>query len=322
MIVAVLACNIVVDGLTPGPMNMVPSYDNPFGVAGADALLAGIGVLAGVLVGLGVVGGVVSLGVRLPRADGVERQQVKLLFYAAAVGVCALVAANLVFPGAMEHTVVGNLVWGAATSGLSLAITIALLRHRLFEIDRLISRTATYATVSAVLAGVYAVVAMLPAALYGLESDLLVAVATLASAAVFVPVRRRVRAQMDRRFDRERYDAARVAATFGTNLRDAVDPDRVVDELVRVVEAALRPDGAQVWLRAASPGDVTDRGSGGGDHDGSTSSGPRHARSSRRAASARAPAASRTGSNRARQAGTAPVPPAGTPGSPAHRSPR
>ena len=94
---------------------------------------------------------------------------------------------------------------------------------------------------------------MLPAALYGLESDLLVAAATLVSATVFVPVRRRVRAQMDRRFDRERYDAARVAATFGTSLRDAVDPDRVVDELVRVVEAALRPDGTQVWLRAASP---------------------------------------------------------------------
>jgi hypothetical protein len=194
-----------------------------------------------------------ALGVRLHRSDGVERQQVKLLFYAAAVGVCALVGANLVFPEAMEHAVVGNLVWGAAAAGLSLAITIALLRHRLFEIDRLISRTATYGTVTAVLALCYVTVAMLPAALYGLESDLLVAAATLVSAAVFVPVRRRVRAQMDRRFDRERYDAARVAATFGTSLRDAVDPDRVVDELVRVVEAALRPDGTQVWLRAASP---------------------------------------------------------------------
>ena len=251
--VAGLACNLVVDGLTPGPMPMLPSYGNPFGVTGADPLLAGIRVLAGVLVGLGVVGGVVSLGVRLHRSDGVERQQVKLLFYAAAVGVCALVGANLVFPEAMEHAVVGNLVWGAAAAGLSLAITIALLRHRLFEIDRLISRTATYGTVTAVLALCYVTVAMLPAALYGLESDLLVAAATLVSAAVVVPVRRRVRAQMDRRFDRERYDAARVAATFGTSLRDAVDPDRVVDELVRVVEAALRPDGTQVWLRTASP---------------------------------------------------------------------
>lgn len=247
-----LACNVVVDGITPGPIGMVPSYDNPLGVRGAERLLAAVGTVAGVLVGVGVAGGVASLGVRLHRADGVERQQVKLLFYAAAVSVCALVGANLAFPELMEHSILGNLVWGAAAASLSLAITIALLRHRLFEIDRLISRTATYAAVTAVLGLVYVAVALLPAALYGLDSDLLVAAATLASAAAFVPVRRRVQAHMDRRFDRERYDAARIAATFGTSLRDAVDPDRVIGELERVVNAALRPDGAQVWVRGAS----------------------------------------------------------------------
>lgn len=93
--------------------------------------------------------------------------------------------ANLVLPDLMERSVVGNLVWGVATASLSVAVTIALLRYRLFEIDRLISRTATYALVTAVLAGTYVAIAILPAALYGLDSDLLVAAATLASAGLF-----------------------------------------------------------------------------------------------------------------------------------------
>jgi len=245
-----LVCNVVVDGLTPGPMDIVPAYDNPLGATGVGPVLGVVGAAAGVLVSAGIAGGVVSLGLRLRRADGVERQQVKLLFYAAAVGVGALVGANLVLPDLMEHSVVGNLVWGVATASLSLAVTIALLRYRLFDIDRLISRTATYALVTAILAVIYVAVAILPAAMYGLDSDLLVAAATLASAGVFVPVRRRVQAQMDQRFDRARYDATRIAATLGISLRHAVDPDRVINDLVGVVEAALRPSGAQVWLRA------------------------------------------------------------------------
>lgn len=245
-----LACNLVVDALAPGPMEIVPPYDNPMGIPSAGPALGVVGAAAGALVGAGVAGGIVSLGLRLRRADGVERQQVKLLFYAAAVSVGMLVGANIARPDLMERSVVGNLVWGAAAASLSLAVTVALLRYRLFEIDRLISRTATYALVTAVLVVVYVAVAIVPAATYGLESDLLVAAATLVSAGLFVPVRRRVQARMDQRFDRARYDATRIAAAFGTRVRDAVDPDRVVADLIGVVEAALRPAGAQVWLRA------------------------------------------------------------------------
>lgn len=224
-------------------------YDNPIGATGAGPVLDVVGAAAGAFVGIGIAGGIVSLGLRLRRAGGVERQQVKLLFYAAAVSVGALVGANLVLPDLMERSAVGNLVWGVATASLSVAVTIALLRYRLFEIDRLISRTATYALVTAVLAGTYVAIAILPAALYGLDSDLLVAAATLASAGLFVPIRRHVQTQMDRRFDRARYDATRIAAAFGTSARDAVDPDRVVGDLIGVVETALRPASAQVWLR-------------------------------------------------------------------------
>jgi hypothetical protein len=245
-----LACRFIASGLAPGSIEFMPSYENPFGIARAEPALDALATAAAILVGAGIVGGLVSLGLRLHRSDGLQRQQVKVLFYAATLSVGTLVGANIAFHDAMETTVVGNLVWGAAGASLSLAVTIALLRYRLFDIDRLISRTVTYALVTAVLAAVYVMVAILPATLYGLESDLLVAVATLASVGIVVPVRRRVQAAVDRRFNRARYDAARTATAFAARLRDEVDLDAVSADLLGVVHATVQPAAAQVWLRS------------------------------------------------------------------------
>jgi len=102
--------------------------------------------------------------------------------------------------------------------------------------------------VTTVLVGVYGALTVVPAALLGLESDLLVAAATLLAAALFLPVRSRVQAVVDRRFDRARYDAARVVDGFGTRMRHEVDADAVVDELRSTVAAAVRPSWTSVWL--------------------------------------------------------------------------
>ncbi len=134
--------------------------------------------------------------------------------------------------------------------GVAVSITLAILRYRLYEIDRIISRAATYAVVTAVLVGVYVLVAVLPSAVFDLKSDLLVAAATLAAAALFVPVRRRVQAVVDRRFNRARYDAQRVIERFGSRMRDELVLDGLTRDLHAVVAATVRPSRAWVWLRA------------------------------------------------------------------------
>jgi hypothetical protein len=234
--------------LGPGPLDTAPQYANPLGIAGAGPLLAAVEGVGVALAAVGIAGGLVSLAVRLRTSDGLQRQQVKYLFYAAAVSVAVLVAANVFLADAMEQTVLGNLVWGGAAVSLSLAVTVALLRYRLYDIDRIISRTVTYALVTAVLVAVYVLVAVLPSTVFELESDLLVAAATLAAAAAFGPVRRRVQAVVDRRFNRARYDAARVIDRFAHRLRADVDLESLATDLHRTVAATMQPAQLALWL--------------------------------------------------------------------------
>lgn len=134
------------------------------------------------------------------------------------------------------------------TASVPTAIALAVLRYRLYDIDRLISRTVSYAVVSAVLVAVYATIAVVPSAMFELESDLLVAAATLAAAAAFVPVRRRVQTVVDRRFDRARYDAAAVVDRFGMRLRSELDLHNVVGDLDHVVRTTMQPAHVSLWL--------------------------------------------------------------------------
>jgi hypothetical protein len=133
----------------------------------------------------------------------------------------------------------------------SLCVAVAVLRYRLFDIDRVISRTLAYTIVTGLLVGVYAGIVLLATEVLGFHhSTVAVAAATLAAAALFNPVRRRVQKMVDRRFNRARYDADRIIAAFAARLQDAVDLDAVRADLASSVQQALEPAHVSVWIRA------------------------------------------------------------------------
>jgi hypothetical protein len=132
--------------------------------------------------------------------------------------------------------------------GIPVAMTIAILKYRLYDIDRIISRTLAYAVVTGLLVGVYASLVLLATQVLGLHSSVAVAVSTLAAAALFSPLRRRVQLRADRRFNRARYDADRTVAAFAARLKDIVDLESVRDDLAGVVHQALEPAHVSVWI--------------------------------------------------------------------------
>jgi hypothetical protein len=191
----------------------------------------------------------VDLAVRWRRATGAARLQYRWLVFGLAIAVVFVVVSgmlNAVLPG--EFWVQ---IWSGASlvvmNGIPIAIGIAVTRHGLYDIGRVISRTVSYAIVTLLVVGVYiGIVTGLTALLPGLPS-VGVALATLASAALFLPVVRWIRRQVDRRFDRERYDAEQVVRTFGEHLRTEPDPERANGELVSAVERTLQPTAMGVW---------------------------------------------------------------------------
>lgn len=188
---------------------------------------------------------VVSILVRTRRASGAERQQIKLLALGAVPGLVVIPSIAGFFPEARPLLMV-FFMWVPVTIG------IAVLRYRLYDIDRLVNRTAVYSTVSVLLAAVYgASVLLLTIPLSNVsEGDALaVAGSTLAAAALFQPVRAAVQRFIDRRFDRGRFDGTVAVAAFGARLRDEVELDSVLVDLHDVIRATIGPSSASVWLR-------------------------------------------------------------------------
>ena len=138
---------------------------------------------------------------------------------------------------------------GAYLVALPLATGASILRYRLYDLDRIISRTLAYALLTVLLGLGYAAVVLGLGRLLGRESPLVVAAATLAVAALFQPLRRRVQAVVDRRFNRRRHDATRIIEGFGTRLRDQVDLDTLTAELLAVVDQTMQPTQTSLWLR-------------------------------------------------------------------------
>jgi hypothetical protein len=163
----------------------------------------------------------------------------------------AVVGANwLNVPGAGLFGLVGAVA-------VPVGAAVAILRYRLYEIDRIINRTLVYGLLSALLAGVYAAGVFLLGGLVnraGGGSELAVAASTLAVAALFQPARRRVQQAVDRRFDRRRYDAGRTLEQFSARLRDEIDLDTLTTELLGVVDRTVQPAAASLWLRPGSGG--------------------------------------------------------------------
>jgi hypothetical protein len=193
-----------------------------------------------------------SVLVRFRRAGPAERQQLKWFLLAA-----ALIAASIVWDvlGGAVNGPVWAIVDAITFALLPVAVAIAVLRYRLYELDRIVSRTVSYGLLSASLIGLYlVVVAVLRPLLEPLtgSSSLAVAASTLAVAAAFNPVRRRLQSAVDRRFDRGRYDAARAVQAFAARLRTQVDLDQVTEGLRDTVAATVAPTRVAVWLRAPS----------------------------------------------------------------------
>jgi hypothetical protein len=176
------------------------------------------------------------------RATGVYRQQLKWLAFGAtlAVGV-GVIAANFT-------TGILSEILSVAIAALPVSIGIGILRYRLYDIDRIVSRTLAYTIVTAALAGLYAGLVLLATEVLSLTSQVAVAAATLAAAAVFSPLRRRVQHVVDRRFNRARYDADQTVAAFAARLKGAVDLDSVRTDLTSVVQQTLEPVQISVWL--------------------------------------------------------------------------
>jgi hypothetical protein len=233
------------------PQERYQAVDNPLDLRPFDgALLLANRALLAVTV-LGVLGGAGSLVVRFRRARGIERQQLRWVVLAAALtGVGMLASVVLVAAG---NQVLVGWVTGVCVALLPLATGAAVLRYRLFDLDRIISRTLAYGLLTVLLGLGYAGVVLGLGRLLPQGSSLVVAGATLAVAAVFQPARRRIQQVVDRRFNRRRHDAARTIAAFNDRLREEVDLQALTGELLAVVEQTMQPTMASLWLRPQPP---------------------------------------------------------------------
>jgi hypothetical protein len=182
------------------------------------------------------------------RSSGERRQQLKWLASGSAFTiVCAIIGfASQAAPSALVRSVGGAAWFGFAA--LPVSIGVGILRYRLYEIDRIVSRTVAYTVVTGLLVGVYAGLVLLATRVLTLRTPIAVATATLAAVALFTPVRVRVQRAVDRRFNRARYDADRTVAEFAASLKDSVDLDTVRRDLTATVQATLEPAHVSVWI--------------------------------------------------------------------------
>ena len=232
---------VVVNILAPGPLNNYPKVQNPWGVE-----LAGSGALQslGFVTYIGAMfAAAVSIVLRYRRSRGFERLQMRWLMVGVAGYVVSLVL-QLSFALTTGDVGPSVLLLGV----LPVCAGVAILRYRLFDIDRVISRAVSYLLVTGLLVGVYVGCIAFTDALLPVGSSVGVAAATLAAAALFQPLRRRVQATVDHRFNRQRYDAARTIDAFAGRLRDEVDPDVVRHDLLDVAVRAIQPASISLWV--------------------------------------------------------------------------
>ena len=229
-----------------GPLEEYPAVVNPVGVAGGA--LGAVGILGFIVLVPTAFASIASLVVRYRRSGATERQQIKWVAAAAALLPLAFSGAGLPGDAGYPLLLVALLLIGAA-------ITVAMLRYRLYDIDVVINRALVYGALTAALAATYIVgVLLLQLVLRGMTADsgLAIAGSTLAVVALFQPARQRIQATVDRRFYRRRYDAARTLERFGARLRDEIDLDTMGGELHRVVADTMQPTHVSLWLRPPS----------------------------------------------------------------------
>jgi hypothetical protein len=256
--VAVIAgigtAGLVILGALSDPLigqNVNYRIDNPIGIEGIPSIEEHLFLDPfGIIYLVGLVGATAAVIVRFRRSRGVERQQLKWFLYA--VALLPLMAIIDFVP------VVGGLLFGLILVALPTAIGIAVLRYRLYDIDVIIHRTLIYSVLTLMLGLVYLgcilVSRILIAPLTG-SSELAIVASTLAIAALFTPLRRRIQQIIDKRFYRRKYDAAKVLAAFGATARDETDLAQLTAEMLRVVDTTMQPEFVGLWLRESEPVD-------------------------------------------------------------------
>ncbi|PZU47842.1 MAG: hypothetical protein DI566_04560 [Microbacterium sp.] len=224
--------------------------ENPLAVPGATAVLSWISTLTPFVMLALFAAYVVDMVLRWRRADGVERLQFRWFVLGVGAMLVVVVAGFIATSSSPEFENSPLLVtMYAALSFPPIAIGIAVTRHGLYEIGRIVSRTISYLVVLGVALAVYAGVVVGVGALFRGGSQVIVAIATLAAAAVCLPLLRIVQRRLDRAFDRERYDAQRVLERFGEHVRDDADPGRARPELLGAIDQTLQPTAMGVWMR-------------------------------------------------------------------------
>jgi hypothetical protein len=230
--------------------------DNPYGIEALGGILRLAGTVSSVLLLVTVFASVFAIVFRFLRSEGDERRQIKWVAYAGTVVALCLVlqlTVLTVLPETGLLVEVLNLGLVVSLTGVPIAAGVAILKYRLYEIDRIINRTLVYGSLTALLALVYVGSVVLLQTLFrtltGGDSQLAVVVSTLAIAALFNPLRRRIQTLVDRRFYRSKYDAAKTLEAFAATLRDETDLDALSGELVKVVRETVQPAHVSLWLR-------------------------------------------------------------------------
>jgi hypothetical protein len=250
----VSGATVVIWAFLPGKVGDAWDITNPLGLAALRPAIGGLEVVMEVLFVGFILSSVVSLVVRSRRSQGQERQQMKWLTYAAAtvVGMVLLTtlleAANLDFLSDMTGLVTDLLI-----AGIPVGVGIAVLRYRLYDIDRIINRTLVYGSLTVTLVALYfggiVVLQRIFVTLTGQQSTLAVVASTLLIAALFTPLRRRIQGFIDRSFYRRKYDARKTLEAFSTKLKNETDLESLNNDLVGVVRETMQPSHVSLWLR-------------------------------------------------------------------------
>lgn len=251
--VALVLAGVILVALAPGPVDGLGTIQNPIGIGALGFVGERNAVILFNVVTFGLaIAAAVSLFVRLRHARGVEREQLKWFVYAAAMASVGAFSTYVVSP-AVDVWWFSYALLMAGIVGLPVAVGAAILRYRLYDIDAIINRTIVYTILTASLALAYVVcivtLQMLVNWLTGEPSQLVIVASTLGIAALFNPLRRRIQTFIDRRFYREKYDAARALAMFSARLRDEVALDPLSEDLLSVVRETMHPEHVSLWLR-------------------------------------------------------------------------
>jgi hypothetical protein len=252
LLVAIAVVGAVAEGaglaFRPGSLEDFPNIANPYGLEELRSVFPPLEVVVSLGIFAGYLGGIGTLAVRYRRSLGIERLQIKWVLFAAGAALTVLAALNLALPTQME-SVLGHVAWTLGPLSIPATMALAVIRFRLFEIDRIISRTLSYGLVTAVLVGVYLCTVFVLGTLIPSQGELAVAGSTLLAAALFNPVRRRIQNAVDRKFNRSRFDAESTMEALSRRLANEVDLSTLGLELERVAYQTMQPANVQVWVR-------------------------------------------------------------------------